>query len=1056
MSRHVPVEERDHGDEIRSKKRRQDIEKEWRFVDRYLDENAQNILLGECPSQLSEHRIDELFAAVTKDVSGYKSKIRNNYLAELLQRAASEHNLDLPNQQRIVVLHGDSAPATPAGFEELAILRTWVNGFWVDIENPRSRDIAKEKKLDAGRLIFSFIVFGGVHSKKKLRWLVDAIPKGVFSRDGLTWMDIETNMGLWRWYPDPVSMLLLQHWYRTHGANQWPAEMNTDLARLVFNYLRFLELLQRGETKPKHVFRRLFDASATLDATWIEGAIHHIQRSINATVSLPAEAWARLLTKKVPRRISGNVEETKSRPVTDLQPLTGRCDTDVFIGVRAIQAILKKATRRSDLGAGDKTYQELTAIAGDDSWAPVVRVLASWTAHMRRYGGRQKRIVTSSIKKYLSSIAKPLAEILSGADDLNAFGEDEWQEVYDRLLATATSGKQRSSRAIFAGWFHEYLVVQFGMPEVEIEGATVNGEVDANILTPAEYVRSKNILAYSGESPRLIQIRQNVLTLGFRCGFRRTEIQKTLIKDLQGLLDSSCKRPELLTRSNKFAAQKSDSGTRRMPLWTLLTDGELEELREWYRYRLREPGTKPTDLLFCAPQRGSELIPQRELFTPIQEAMRAASGTDTLRFHHLRHSCVTFTAMRLFERHAGELMRDEWATDDDGNIVMPHWGQDIFSIANRSPGWGPTRKKLWFLALLAGHASPGQTLASYAHLMDYVIGVRQAQRRLPALGTPAQANLLGSTPESVAVFRSRQKLKGEPTARELAAVVLRRWPSGVCQTAGKHLIEFNAPDPKALPERLVVEPNTAFLIYGALLEYNRLVAEDYGREMAMHKVGERFALAAGTLEAWLELGRSLINQPVRKGSRVRKYTRNPVKDAKQVSFKDGVGGVVMPELPECPAPPTAKGAHGLVEDIFERVRRWLREEPEAALHALQTVNDAITSSNTQILFTRDEGKLTYREFIEQAGLMHLIKVRIKGPQRVVPDRELKAHWSHRFNVPKSRVVIISQASEGDRFRYGSAQIEIRPEPKLGKGASQNTMKAVKFAIFMLMLSCAGE
>jgi len=491
-------------------------------------------------------------------------------------------------------------------------------------------------------------------------------------------------------------------------------------------------------------------------------------------------------------------------------------------------------------------------------------------------------------------------------------------------------------------------------------------------------------------------------------------------------------------------------------LWALLTDGELDELREWYRYRLREPGTKEKDLLFCAPQRGGELIPQRELFTPIQEAMRAASGSDTLRFHHLRHSCVTFTGMQLFERQAGELMQEEWAKDDDGNIVMPHWGQDIFSIANRSPGWAPTRKKLWFLALLAGHASPGQTLASYAHLMDYVIGVRQAQRRLPALGTPAQANLLGSTPESVAVFRSRQKLKGEPTARELAAVVLRRWPAGVCQTAGKHLIGFNAPDPKALLERLAVEPYTAFLIYGAVLQFNRLVAEGYDKEKAVCRVAERFDFAARALEAWLELGKSLINEPVREGSRVRKYTRNPVKDAKQVSFKDGVGGVVMPELPECPAPPTAKAAHGLVEDIFEHVRRWLRAEPETAFHALQTVNDAITSSDTQILFTRDEGKQIYREFIEKAGLAHLLKVRVRGPQRAVPDRELKAHWSQRFDVPKARIVIISQASEGDRFPYGSAQIEIRPEPKLGKGASQNTMKAVKFAIFMLMLSCAGE
>ena len=957
----------------------------------------------------------------------------------------------------MLVLHGESAPATPVGFEALANLRHWMKGFWADIENPQSRADANEQKLDAGRLIFSFIAFGGVHSKTKLRSLIAAIPNGVCRLANLTWMDIETNQGLWRWYPDPVSMLLLQRWYRTYGMSQWPSGVNTDVGRLVFNYLRFLKLLQRNDKEPKRVLPRLMDASVTVDATWLEGAFHHIQRSLGTTVSLPADSWARLMTKKVPPRRPEVSEQAKTRPKTDLRPLTGRCDSDVFAGVRAIRSVLNKASRTSELGERDKTYQDLHAIADKESWAPVIRVLASWMAHLRRYGGRrQKRLVISSIKSYFSAIANPLSWELAGRNDLNALGEAEWQEVYDRLLAGASAGEQLASRANRAGWFHEYLVEQFGMPEVEIEGATVNGKVDADILTPAEYVRTQNILEQSGESQRLIKIRQLVLTLGFRCGLRRTEVLKILVKDLQGLIDPLCKRPELLTRSNKFAGQKSSSGTRRLPLWALLTKSELTQFREWFQYRQREPGTKQTDLLFCAPQRGNELIPQFELFTPIQEAMRVASGTDSLRFHHLRHSCVTLIGLRLFERQPGELLQENWAKDDDGNMVIPHWGRDIFAIANRSAEWVPTRKKLWFLALITGHASPGQTLASYSHLLDYGIGVRQAQRRLPVLGTPAQANLLGSTQESVAVFRGRQKLKSAPTAQELAAVAHRRWPAGACRTAGKHLIDFKMPDPKALTERLAAEPYTAFMIYGALLQFNRLVAEGFAREMAIHKVAERFGLEAGTLEAWLELGRSLMNQPVREGSRVRKYTRNPVKDAKQVSFKDGAGGAVMPELPECPAPPTAKPAHGLVEDIFERVRRWLRAEPEPALHALQTVNDAITSSNAQILFTRDEGKLTYREFIEKAGLVHLVKVRVKGPQRAVPDRELKAHWSQRFNVPEARVVIISQASKGNRFSHGSAQIEIRPDPQLGKGASQNTMKAVKFAVFMLMLSCEGE
>jgi len=1066
MSQHVTVDDRAHGDDVRAKHRQRIVEQQQSAVDRYLTEKAIDILLGTCPNPISEQRIDQLFAQVKKDVSGHKLKIRHNYLAQRLQEAALEHNLDLPNQQRMVVLHCESAPATPVGFQELSDTSGWVDGFWRDVENPKDRGKDSQLKLDAGRLLFSVIVFGGVHSRKKLQWLIKDIPKGVRHLDGLTWMDIdpsegannvETRQGLWRWFPDPVSMLLLQRWYKTYGMDQWPCGVNTDVARLVFNYLNFLDVLSKKEKKPKTVLGKLIDASATRDATWMEGVLHHIQRGHGATVSLPSDAWARLLTKKVPLQIPQTTEELETKPIADLEVLTGQCDADVYTGVSAIRGVLKQASRKSKLGERDPTYQKLTAIADDDSWAPIVRVLASWTAHLRRYGGRQKDLVISSIRSYLATIANPLATILSGTSDLNAMGEDEWEEVYDRLRSSAPSAKRRSSQAVVAGWFHQYMVEQYGMPEVAIEGVTVNSEVDANILTPAEYVRAHSMLEHSGGSSRLIKVRQIVLTLGFRCGVRRSEVQKILIKDLQGLMAHDLSRPELLTRGNKFDGQKSGSGTRRLPLWALLTEAELGQLQAWYQQRLREPNTKQNDLLFSAPQRGNQLIPQRHLFTPIQEVMRTASGTASLRFHHLRHSCVTLIGLRLFERRPGELMRENWAMDDGGTIVMPHWGKDIYAIANRSTAWAPTRKKLWFLAVLAGHASPGQTLLSYAHMMDYINGVRQAERRLPTLTLREQSSLLGLTLGSVDGFRNNNGLKGDTTARELAVFTKNRWPAGVCITAGKNLTSFKMPDLPALSERLNPDPYTAFMIYAALFLFNRMVAEGRAREEAIRAVEARFDLVAGTLEVWLELGTRLMQQRFHDGSQRSKYSRDPDKTAQTIALKNGVGGVTMPTLPECPAPPKAKLAQGLVEDIFERVRRWLREEPDAAFYALQTVSNGISSSKTQISYTLDEKKLTYLKFIEKAGFMHLAKVRVKAPESGgLSDREVKAHWSEYFKLPKARVVISSEASKGERFQYGSVQIEIRLDPKLGKGGAQNTMNAFKFTVFVLMMSCAGE
>jgi hypothetical protein len=235
-----------------------------------------------------------------------------------------------------------------------------------------------------------------------------------------------------------------------------------------------------------------------------------------------------------------------------------------------------------------------------------------------------------------------------------------------------------------------------------------------------------------------------------------------------------------------------------------------------------------------------------------------------------------------------------------------------------------------------------------------------------------------------------------------------------------------------------------------------MVAEGLSRDEAVLRVAEKYDLPASTLEAWLNFGKRLMQQPAREGSHRSAQSQSPGKTAQTVAYKDGDGGVTMPELPECPAPPKAKLAHGFVEDVFERGRRWLREKPEVARFALQTVSDAIQCSRAQISYTRDENKRIYLKFLEKAGLMHLVRIRVKSPKNDLSDREIKTHWSEHFEVPKARVAIATELSQGTRFRYGSAQIEVRPEPKFGRGGLQNTMSALRFAVFILMLSCAEE
>jgi hypothetical protein len=262
------------------------------------------------------------------------------------------------------------------------------------------------------------------------------------------------------------------------------------------------------------------------------------------------------------------------------------------------------------------------------------------------------------------------------------------------------------------------------------------------------------------------------------------------------------------------------------------------------------------------------------------------------------------------------------------------------------------------------------------------------------------------------------------------------------------------PDKPALSALCEPEPYTAFMIYGALFQVNRMIADGQRRETAVSAVAQNQGLASATLKLWLNLGYAVMQKPVGDGRRRSAFTKDLGRTAQDISFKSGAGGLVMPELPECPAPPTSKLAHGLVEDIFEGIRRWLREEQESASEALRIVVGAISISDTNINFSNEQNKRFYLEFLKRAGLNHLVRIRVRTPEHGVSDREIKAHWSKQFNLSKARVVTASQGSQGNRFPMGSAQVEVRPDPKLGKGSAQNTMKALKFAVFILMLSCA--
>jgi len=104
--------------------------------------------------------------------------------------------------------------------------------------------------------------------------------------------------------------------------------------------------------------------------------------------------------------------------------------------------------------------------------------------------------------------------------------------------------------------------------------------------------------------------------------------------------------------------------------------------------------------------------------------MRAETGDQQLRFHHLRHSFATWTTLRLFlsdlesipEFFSDQPKTQEWLNQSKQFRSQLYLSTDI------------TRKHIYAVASLLGHAGPEMTLEHYVHCMDLVTYISRQER----------------------------------------------------------------------------------------------------------------------------------------------------------------------------------------------------------------------------------------------------------------------------------------------------------------------------------------
>ncbi|MCG8521109.1 MAG: hypothetical protein MI744_02755 [Pseudomonadales bacterium] len=1051
-----------HGDERREYERAKLVQAERDAVDRILAQSFSELVAGAVPNPIDEGMIARVFDTVCADVKGHALRTRHNHVVRRLDEIAQKHSLEIPNRDLMIVVRMDTPPMTPKSFEHKSAYEEIEVDFWKTLD---SGDLAGNERLmhDAGRLIYSMIWFGGLCAQKRLNAICEVIPRGMQTAKKqlgprtLYWVECGEGVECFRWFPDPVTLCLLHRFNREHGIDAFPsASPGSLLSMFVGRIASTKNIVSKEDAK---FVRNLMDASSTLASLNVMGIAGFVQNAPGVFVSMHSDAWIRLITGRVPK-----IRHSKSsKPTSELIngespcPLYGLKGENSNEAMEAIaQALaLDKTVKR--LSKKSRSYKALMEIARANSFSPIVRVLASWCACLRF------SVTDSSLQRYLSEFAEPLVAELIDEEDLNDLDEDDWEGLYAQLLQASSSIQQRAYRSGVLRRFHRDLVTQHGLPDTYIEGVSSNGQVDAEILTPAEYARAMSMLDDEPDR-RLAEARQVALILGYRCGLRRGEIRRLLLRDLQGLYEPALAFPTLVVRGNRFGSTKTSNANRVLSLWALLTDAELDLVRRWYRRRTLEQTSKKRNQLFlCELHQPNFLMPSKALIDPVQDAMRIASGTPGLSFHNLRHSCATCNALRLMESYPGELFPVEWACSDDGEIIMPHWGENWYAVLCGEEQYVPAIDKLQYLSFLMGHASPGQTTRVYTHLLDVAVGLMRWSVPMNTLSDSRQIELLGFTRANFDQLRKRRGLKEGSTLPQLAAVLGRFKKCGEV-AADKSFAEYqplvsSAVGPKPEAQEM---PESPLLVYQALDHISQLITNGAELENAIVGTASLFGLSESCLTCCHRRGEWLMDQYARHfkeghlGQR-NAFTLGKRPNAHSIAHRVGVGGVANPVQRMCPAPPKLTASHPAAEKMYESLVELARSDAKRFVALVENVVNAVQRSHTQLKFSSTEKKVLYLQFLEVIGFQKLAWVDVRAPENGPDRQQMKTYWSKELSLPESHVRVRWDDPAGPRNAMGVAQIVVdQPTKGFGGRSLQHGMTAIRFVAFIALIGFAGR
>lgn len=647
-------------------------------------------------------------------------------------------------------------------------------------------------KQIVGDVLLNALCYSGVCSSGGLRALLRAILHSeIYASDSVVWISTDLS---WRGKPDqefrrilidPMTLASIQKFSEAKNGF-FGKEINdcltrvfdsASLTRVLFGLMK-ASITARGVELDKSLknFTALVAAQLAEMDLRIPSMFSYYASRKTINHSLTEPCWRYLLGVQQEESVQEEaLDEELKNSYEDFDEEEG-----VNLGGLALKSLYgcySKLPEKAELRARLENWLS-TKIPGAKSKkeAPydrpnIVRLLAQWQIFLidRKHGlGANAR--PNSLQQMLYAVAPALVEFAAD-QNCDDFSPEDWMAIFRSVTEIAKSRMTRNHYLRFLHSFLQFLVSKgmtsdYGLKELsEFQNELV--PVDAEIICEDEYQAIlgtlKTMLA-KNQSAELIKIMKLVFILGFRTGMRRKEVLFLRVEDLIGGRDLFA-----IVRENKIRTLKTGNSQRNVPLYALLTESELVELRAWIKGRERELKNSSSEdddgYLFALPAFGKQDFREDEIIKPLHRVMREVTQRVNIRFHHLRHSAATWMIARLMIADHDVSLRffDHLPETKKFLSESKQFAQLIYENA------GPTRRHYYLVSQMIGHSGPDVSLEHYIHCLDWFLAALIYQSKLY---DPVDLAKMGSISTSTAYHRKKSgtELLGRTLAQSFPVV----------------------------------------------------------------------------------------------------------------------------------------------------------------------------------------------------------------------------------------------------------------------------------------------